>query len=71
MAELAIVGHQGHAFGLCLGEQQAVERVAVMKWEREQGGAMGRGDGEQSKAIRFNAKSQRGKDAKRGDGINR
>ena len=63
--ELAIVHHQCHAFGLGLGEKQAVERVAVMKRQREQGGAMGRGDGQQTKAIRFKLA---GKDVRLGCG---
>ena len=52
-SELPVIRYQGHTLGLRLGEQQAVERVAVMERQCQQHGAMRGGDGKQPKAIRF------------------
>ena len=40
-ATLAVIRHQRHALGSRLSQEQPVERVAEMKWQREQGGAIG------------------------------
>jgi len=39
-AKLAVIRQQRHALDSRLGKDQPVERVTVMKWQREQGGAI-------------------------------